>query len=81
MKTITVLIVCCAPETISHFVLADSGDTKISLSYLFVPYIHVVGLLGLQDVIADSLESAYSLNWGVHEIWGQGGRENLALLL
>ena len=26
------------------------------------------------------LESAYSLNWGAHEIWGQGGGETLALL-
>ena len=26
------------------------------------------------------LEPAYSLIWGVHRIWGQGGREPLALL-
>ena len=32
-------------------------------------------------LIAGSLESAYSLNWGAHEIWGQGGGETLALLL
>ena len=26
------------------------------------------------------LQSAYSLNWVDHEIWGQGGGETLALL-
>ena len=31
-------------------------------------------------VIAGSLESAYSLNWGAREIWGKGGGETLALL-
>ena len=30
--------------------------------------------------IAGSLEAAYSLNWGVQEIWGKGGGETLALL-
>ena len=30
--------------------------------------------------IAGSLESAYSLIWGSHEIWGQGGGESLTLL-
>ena len=31
-------------------------------------------------LIAGSLESAYSLNWGAREIWGKGGGETLALL-
>ena len=31
-------------------------------------------------IIAGSLESAYSLNWGAQEIWGEGGGETLALL-
>ena len=31
-------------------------------------------------VFAGSLESAYSLNWGAHRIWGQGGGEPLAFL-
>ena len=31
-------------------------------------------------IIAGSLESAYSLNWGAREIWGKGGGETLALL-
>ena len=30
--------------------------------------------------VAGSLEAAYSLNWGVREIWGKGGGETLALL-
>ena len=30
--------------------------------------------------IAGSLESAYSLIWGSHEIWGKGGGDTLALL-
>ena len=30
-------------------------------------------------LIAGSLESAYSLNWGAQEIWGKGGGETLAL--
>ena len=34
----------------------------------------------LIDIIAGSLESAYSLNWGAQEIWGKGGRDTLALL-
>ena len=33
-----------------------------------------------RDVIAGSLEAAYSLNWGAREIWGKGGGETLALL-
>ena len=32
------------------------------------------------DVIAGSLEAAYSLNWGAQEILGKGGGETLALL-
>ena len=32
------------------------------------------------DIIAGSLEAAYSLNWGAREIWGKGGGETLALL-
>ena len=32
------------------------------------------------NIIAGSLESAYSLNWGAREIWGKGGGETLALL-
>ena len=31
-------------------------------------------------LIAGSLESAYSLNWGAQEIWGNGGGETLAPL-
>ena len=30
--------------------------------------------------IAGSLESAYPLIWGTHEIWRQGGEEPMALL-
>ena len=33
-----------------------------------------------QLIIAGSLGSAYSLNWGAQEIWGKGGGETLALL-
>ena len=32
------------------------------------------------SIIAGSLEAAYSLNWGVREIWGKDGGETLALL-
>ena len=32
------------------------------------------------NVIAGSLEAAYSLNWDAREIWGKGGGETLALL-
>ena len=32
------------------------------------------------QLIAGSLEAAYSLNWGAQEIWGKGGGETLALL-
>ena len=32
------------------------------------------------DIIAGSLEAAYSLNWGAREIWRKGGGETLALL-
>ena len=35
---------------------------------------------GESPVIAGSLESAYSLNWGAREIWEKGGGETLALL-
>ena len=31
-------------------------------------------------IIAGSLESAYSLIWGSHKIWGKGGGETLDLL-
>ena len=31
-------------------------------------------------IIAGSLESAYSLIWGSHDIWGKGGGDTLALL-
>ena len=34
----------------------------------------------LMQIIAGSLEAAYSLNWGAREIWGKGGGETLALL-
>ena len=34
----------------------------------------------LYGIIAGSLESAYSLNWGALKIWGKGGGETLALL-
>ena len=32
------------------------------------------------EIIAGSLEAAYSLNWGAQKIWGKGGGETLALL-
>ena len=32
------------------------------------------------QLIAGSLEAAYSLNWVAWEIWGKGGGETLALL-
>ena len=32
------------------------------------------------QVIAGSLESAYSLIWGSHKIWGKGGGDTLDLL-
>ena len=35
----------------------------------------------LFNLVAGSLESAYSLNWDAREIWGKGGGETLALLL
>ena len=31
-------------------------------------------------IIAGSLESAYSLIWGSHKIWGKGGGDTLDLL-
>ena len=31
-------------------------------------------------ILLAHLESAYSLIWGAHEIWGQGGGETLAPL-
>ena len=34
-----------------------------------------------RHLIAGSLESAYSLNWGDREIWGKSEGETLALLL
>ena len=34
----------------------------------------------ISQIIAGSLEAAYSLNWGAREIWGKGGGETLALL-
>ena len=34
----------------------------------------------INQLIAGSLEAAYSLNWGAREIWGKGGGETLALL-
>ena len=39
-----------------------------------------LSLLTCPVIIAGSLESAYSLIWGSHEIWGKGGRDTLALL-
>ena len=38
------------------------------------------GLLGYVFMIAGSLESAYSLIWGSHKIWGKGGGDTLDLL-
>ena len=32
------------------------------------------------DIIAGSLESAYSLNWGARTVLGKGGGEPLAVL-
>ena len=32
------------------------------------------------EVLLTRLESAYSLIWGAHRIWGEGGGEALALL-
>ena len=34
----------------------------------------------LYNFIAGSLESAYSLIWGSHKIWGKGGGDTLDLL-
>ena len=39
----------------------------------------IVALVNM-SIFAGSLEAAYSLNWGVREIWGKGGGETLALL-
>ena len=36
--------------------------------------------VGVQQFIAGSLESAYSLIWGSHKIWGKGGGDTLDLL-
>ena len=32
------------------------------------------------NIFASSLESAYSLIWGSHKIWGKGGGDTLDLL-
>ena len=42
-------------------------------------FFHISPRIG-SDIIAGSLESAYSLNWGAREIWGKDGGETLALL-
>ena len=34
----------------------------------------------LNKIVAGSLESAYSLNWGARTVLGKGGGEPLALL-
>ena len=39
-----------------------------------------VSSFAINNIIAGSLEAAYSLNWGAREIWGKGGGETLALL-
>ena len=54
--------------TMALFVGAQILETNDSMSHKQV------------TLIAGSLESAYSLNWGAREIWGKGGGETLALL-
>ena len=36
--------------------------------------------LHVNEVIAGSVESIYSLIWGSHKIWGKGGGDTLDLL-
>ena len=57
------------------------------LSVLCVEYIHRYNQLLDRErqphsdfFIAGSLESAYSLIWGSHKIWGKGGGDTLDLL-
>ena len=43
-------------------------------------YMLVLVSLEISAIIAGSLESAYSLIWGSHKIWGKGGGDTLDLL-
>ena len=43
-------------------------------------FIIIIIIIIINIIIAGSLEAAYLLNWGAHEILGQGGGETLALL-
>ena len=45
-----------------------------------IPYVYTMLTMLIRIVFAGSLESAYSLISGSHEIWGKGGRDTLALL-
>ena len=58
-----------------------------AFSYSFLLFIRLIfrplliqGFLILFSFIAGSLESAYSLIWGSHKIWGKGGGDTLDLL-
>ena len=53
----------------------------VNLSQLEVEFgIQTIFLQWLVPLLLARLESAYSLTWGAHEIWGQGGGEPLVLL-
>ena len=67
-------VACCLPHI---RVSAEVGCRTQSVDVLFTQ----LPAKSLSTVvIAGSLESAYSLNWGAREIWGKGGGETLALL-
>ena len=57
-------------QTKDYFEIVSCKKTKTSLTVA----------TGYINIIAGSLEAAYSLNWGAREIWGKGGGETLALL-
>ena len=63
------------------FLCLESIDFKQkSLSdYLSMPFIVWYSTLKFQLLLA-RLESAYSLIWGSHKIWGKGGGDTLDLL-
>ena len=43
-------------------------------------YLFIIALLLLFNLLLARLESAYSLIWGSHKIWGKVGGNALALL-
>ena len=55
------------------------GNSSLQV-YKKVFLLHIAERLFYGHSLLARLESAYSLNWGAHEIWGQGERETLALL-